>query len=138
MRRRQSPPRYQTLVWSYAEGARLHSYIYSTTSHSPYGLLHFPELLSSIPLYDPTLMLSPAPPLVIRSSAYRATRGYRTTSEEVGIALGPGYEVGDSSSAAAARLAGGLRVDYGFVATMDREIRRDPVSGWIWDHRLVG
>ncbi|GJZ48967.1 putative reverse transcriptase domain-containing protein [Tanacetum coccineum] len=24
------------------------------------------------------------------------------------------------------RLAGGLRVDYGFVATMDREIRRDP------------
>ncbi|GJV75533.1 hypothetical protein Tco_1507117 [Tanacetum coccineum] len=30
-----------------------------------------------------------------------------------------------SSSAAAARPAGGLRVDYGFVATMDREIRRD-------------
>ncbi|GKB30558.1 hypothetical protein Tco_0869959 [Tanacetum coccineum] len=35
-------------------------------------------------------------------------------------------EVGESSFAAAARLAGGLRVDYGFVATMDREIRRDP------------
>nr|GEZ41739.1 hypothetical protein [Tanacetum cinerariifolium] len=43
-----------------------------------------------------------------------------------GIALGPGYEVGESSSTAAARPAGGLRVDYGFVATMDREIRRDP------------
>ncbi|GJV98233.1 hypothetical protein Tco_1553485 [Tanacetum coccineum] len=31
-----------------------------------------------------------------------------------------------SSAAAAARPAGGLRADYGFVATMDREIRRDP------------
>ncbi|GJZ87011.1 hypothetical protein Tco_0658621 [Tanacetum coccineum] len=40
------------------------------------------------------------------------------------IALGPSYEVGESSSAAA-RPAGGLRADYGFVATMDREIRRD-------------
>ncbi|GJU98794.1 putative reverse transcriptase domain-containing protein [Tanacetum coccineum] len=33
-------------------------------------------------------------------------------------------EIGESSSAAA-RPAGGLWVDYGFVATMDREIRRD-------------
>nr|GFC64670.1 hypothetical protein [Tanacetum cinerariifolium] len=32
----------------------------------------------------------------------------------------------ESSSAAAARPAGGLRTDYGFVATMDREIMRDP------------
>ncbi|GJV03230.1 hypothetical protein Tco_1336799 [Tanacetum coccineum] len=46
--------------------------------------------------------------------------------KRLGIALGPRYKVGESSSAAAARLAGGLRVDYGFVATMDREIRRDP------------
>ncbi|GKE02181.1 hypothetical protein Tco_1390164 [Tanacetum coccineum] len=42
------------------------------------------------------------------------------------IALGLAYEVGERSSAAAARPAGGLRADYGFVATMDREIRRDP------------
>ncbi|GKF19356.1 hypothetical protein Tco_0067994, partial [Tanacetum coccineum] len=41
--------------------------------------------------------------------------------------LGPRYEVRESSAAAAAaRPAGGLRADYGFVATMDREIRRDP------------
>nr|GEZ82002.1 hypothetical protein [Tanacetum cinerariifolium] len=46
--------------------------------------------------------------------------------KRLGIALGPRYEVGESSSAAAARLAGGLRADYGFVATMDREIMRDP------------
>ncbi|GJS68195.1 hypothetical protein Tco_0682760 [Tanacetum coccineum] len=43
----------------------------------------------------------------------------------LGIALGPRYKVGESSSVAAARPAGGLRADYGFVATMDREIRRD-------------
>ncbi|GJS43408.1 hypothetical protein Tco_0568451 [Tanacetum coccineum] len=42
------------------------------------------------------------------------------------IALGPAYEVRESSSTAAARPAGGLRADYGFVATMDREIRRNP------------
>nr|GFC47863.1 hypothetical protein [Tanacetum cinerariifolium] len=33
------------------------------------------------------------------------------------IVLGPRYEVGDSSSAVAARLAGGFRADYSFVAT---------------------
>ncbi|GJR96277.1 putative reverse transcriptase domain-containing protein [Tanacetum coccineum] len=41
------------------------------------------------------------------------------------IALGSTYEVGESSSVAATRPAGGLRADYGFVATMDREIRLD-------------
>ncbi|GJX08964.1 hypothetical protein Tco_0198823 [Tanacetum coccineum] len=44
----------------------------------------------------------------------------------LGIARGPRYEVGESSSATAARPARGLRADYDFVATMDREIRRDP------------
>nr|GFC05571.1 hypothetical protein [Tanacetum cinerariifolium] len=46
--------------------------------------------------------------------------------KRLGIALGPRYEVKKSSSAAAARPAGGLRADYGFIATMDREIMRDP------------
>ncbi|GKC85040.1 hypothetical protein Tco_1140757 [Tanacetum coccineum] len=41
------------------------------------------------------------------------------------IALGPAYEVGESSSGTTAKLDGGLREDYGFVATMDREIRHD-------------
>ncbi|GKE52494.1 hypothetical protein Tco_1487650 [Tanacetum coccineum] len=44
----------------------------------------------------------------------------------LGLALGPGYEVGESSAAAAARPAGGFRADYGFIATMDRQVRRDP------------
>nr|GFD29442.1 hypothetical protein [Tanacetum cinerariifolium] len=42
------------------------------------------------------------------------------------IAIGPRYEVGESSSATAARLARGHRADYGFVATVDREIMCDP------------
>ncbi|GJV41231.1 hypothetical protein Tco_1419671 [Tanacetum coccineum] len=37
---------------------------------------------------------------------------------------GPRYEVGESSSAAAARPTGGCRADYRFVGTMDTEIRR--------------
>ncbi|GJS63884.1 hypothetical protein Tco_0678448 [Tanacetum coccineum] len=36
------------------------------------------------------------------------------------FALGPRYEFGESSSATATRPNGGLRADYGFVATMDR------------------
>ncbi|GJV56199.1 hypothetical protein Tco_1457204 [Tanacetum coccineum] len=35
------------------------------------------------------------------------------------------YEVGESSSAPATRPTGGFRTDYGFIATLDREIRRD-------------
>ncbi|GJW17467.1 hypothetical protein Tco_0024903 [Tanacetum coccineum] len=46
--------------------------------------------------------------------------------KRLGIVLGPRYKVGESSSAATARPSGGLRADYGFVATMDREIRHDP------------
>nr|GEZ88214.1 hypothetical protein [Tanacetum cinerariifolium] len=42
------------------------------------------------------------------------------------IALGPRYEVEESSSAAVAKPSRGLRADYGFVATVDREIMRDP------------
>nr|GFA25542.1 hypothetical protein [Tanacetum cinerariifolium] len=46
--------------------------------------------------------------------------------KRLGIAFGPGYEVGENSSAATARPARGIRADYGFVTTMDREIMRDP------------
>ncbi|GJW24627.1 putative reverse transcriptase domain-containing protein [Tanacetum coccineum] len=42
------------------------------------------------------------------------------------FAFGPRYEVGESSSAPATRPTGGFRPDYGFIATLDREIRRDP------------
>ncbi|GKD57334.1 hypothetical protein Tco_1290721, partial [Tanacetum coccineum] len=78
---------------------------------SPLPQIPFPPLpltpSPSLPLSPPLPVSAPPPASPIR------------------IALGPRYEVGESSSTAAARLAGGLRVDYGFIATMDREIRHD-------------
>nr|GFC56072.1 hypothetical protein [Tanacetum cinerariifolium] len=71
---------------------------------------------------------TPSPPLQPPSASRREDRPEVTLppQKRLGIALGPRYEVGESSSAAAARPVGGLRADYGFVATMDREIIRDP------------
>nr|GEY66475.1 retrovirus-related Pol polyprotein from transposon TNT 1-94 [Tanacetum cinerariifolium] len=112
--------------------------------------LPLPPILS-----PPSPILSPTPPpCLIRSLGYRAamirlrdeaastlppssqlpSASRREDRPEVtlpprkrlDIALGPRYEVGDSSSATAARPAGGFRADYGFVATVDREIMRDP------------
>ncbi|GJV83379.1 hypothetical protein Tco_1523277 [Tanacetum coccineum] len=42
------------------------------------------------------------------------------------IASGPRFEAGESSFAVAARSTRGFRADYGFVGTLDAEIRRDP------------
>ncbi|GJZ72752.1 putative reverse transcriptase domain-containing protein [Tanacetum coccineum] len=74
------------------------------------------------------------PPLHLLSTDRREDRPEVTLPprKRLGIALGPRYEIGESSSAAAARPAGGLRADYGFVATMDREtgvIRRERYAG---------
>ncbi|GKE35602.1 hypothetical protein Tco_1454924 [Tanacetum coccineum] len=67
------------------------------------------------------------PPLHLLSTDHREDRPEVTLppQKRLGIALGPRYKIGESSSATAARSARGLRVDYGFVATMDREIRHD-------------
>nr|GFC19584.1 hypothetical protein [Tanacetum cinerariifolium] len=95
---------------------------------------------SGIPPPLPISAHTSSPPLQLPSASHREDRPKVTLPprKRIGIALGPRYEVGESSSVAAARPAGGLRADYGFIATMDREIRRDPERGWIWDHRLVG
>ncbi|GKC13424.1 hypothetical protein Tco_1010206, partial [Tanacetum coccineum] len=83
---------------------------------------------SGIPPPLPISVLTSSPPLLLPFASHREDKPEVTLPprKRLGIALGPGNEVGESSSAAAARLAGGLRADYGFVATMDREIRRDP------------
>ncbi|GJX10193.1 hypothetical protein Tco_0200052 [Tanacetum coccineum] len=96
------------MIWLRAEA--------SSTSHS----LPLPPLS---PILVPTL----SPPLLLPSTNRRKDKPEVTLPprKRLGIALGPRYEVGESSSIAAARPAGGLRADYGFVATMDREIRRD-------------
>nr|GEZ72042.1 putative reverse transcriptase domain-containing protein [Tanacetum cinerariifolium] len=66
---------------------------------------------------------SHSPPLQLPSASRREDRPKVTLPprKKLGITLGPRYEVGESSSA-----AGGLRADYGFVATMEREIMRNP------------
>ncbi|GKB99482.1 hypothetical protein Tco_0985619, partial [Tanacetum coccineum] len=46
-------------------------------------------------------------------------------STPVASPLSPWYEVVESLSTTAARLARGLRADYGFLATMDREMKCD-------------
>nr|GEZ55175.1 retrotransposon Orf1 [Tanacetum cinerariifolium] len=58
---------------------------------------------------------SHSPPLQLPSASHREDRPEVTLPprKKLGIALGPGYEVGESSSAAAARLAGELlRADH--------------------------
>ncbi|GJX66867.1 hypothetical protein Tco_0302594 [Tanacetum coccineum] len=89
----------------------------------------------SLPLPPPIILShtrpdapsSGTPPLHLLSTDRRADRPEVTLPprKRLGIALGPRYEVGESSSAAAARPTGGLRADYGFVATMDRDIMQD-------------
>ncbi|GKE58959.1 hypothetical protein Tco_1498144 [Tanacetum coccineum] len=107
----------------------------ASTSHSL--SLPPPFILSPTRSDAPSLGIPPplpisvptsSPPLLLPYASRREDRPEVTLPprKRLGIALGPRYEVGESSSVAVARLARGLRADYGFVATMDREIRRDP------------
>ncbi|GKD03998.1 hypothetical protein Tco_1178972, partial [Tanacetum coccineum] len=90
----------------------------------------------SLPLPPPIILShtgpatpsSGTPPLHFLSTNRREYKPEVTLlpRKRLGIALGLVYEVGESSFAAADRPTGGLRADYIFVATMDREIRRDP------------
>nr|GFA03446.1 hypothetical protein [Tanacetum cinerariifolium] len=81
-----------------------------------------------IQLRDEAASTSHSPPLQLPSASRREDRPEVTLplQKRLDITLGPRYEVGESSSAAAARPVGGFRADYGFVATVDREIMRDP------------
>nr|GFC07920.1 hypothetical protein [Tanacetum cinerariifolium] len=72
-----------------------------------------------IRLRDEAASASHSPPLQLPSASRREDRPEVTlpSRNRLDIALGPRYEVGESSSAAAARPAGGFRADYSFVAT---------------------
>ncbi|GKD47413.1 hypothetical protein Tco_1272058, partial [Tanacetum coccineum] len=76
----------------------------------------------------PILLPTPSPPLLLPFTDYRARVSEATLSprKRLCIALGLRYEVGESSYASTARPTGSCRVDYGFVGTLDDEIRRDP------------
>ncbi|GJR63083.1 putative ribonuclease H-like domain-containing protein, partial [Tanacetum coccineum] len=76
----------------------------------------------------PTSAPTSFPPLSLPTDSHREGRPEVNLPPRMGLglALGLGYEVGESSATATARPAGGFRADYGFIATMDRQIRRDP------------
>ncbi|GJZ00690.1 hypothetical protein Tco_0518119, partial [Tanacetum coccineum] len=80
-----------------------------------------------IPPPLPILVPTSSPSLLLPSASHREDRPEVTLPprKRLCIALSPRYKVGESSSAAAARPVGGLRANYGIVATMDREIRCD-------------
>ncbi|GKE25055.1 hypothetical protein Tco_1436567, partial [Tanacetum coccineum] len=113
------------------------SYILASRSETPPS--GTPPL---IPIPAPTS----SPPLLLPSTDHRADRLEVCLPpwKRICISLGPRYEVGESLSAPAARPNRGFRVDYGFVATLDREIRRDPERdvgyGIIdtWDEMIEG
>ncbi|GJY26794.1 hypothetical protein Tco_0401520 [Tanacetum coccineum] len=67
-----------------------------------------------------------SPPLQLLSSDHRTDRPEITLPpwKRLGIDLGPRYEIGESSAVATTRPIRGRRADYGFVGTMDTEIRR--------------
>ncbi|GJT62287.1 hypothetical protein Tco_1005820 [Tanacetum coccineum] len=69
---------------------------------------------------------SPIRPLGYQAAMIRTDRPGITLppQKRLGIDIGPRYEIGESSAAAATRPVGGHRADYGFVGTMDTEIRR--------------
>ncbi|GJX21359.1 hypothetical protein Tco_0224036 [Tanacetum coccineum] len=79
-----------------------------------------PLLPIPLPTSSPPLLL---PSTICRAGVFEVTLPPR---KRLCIALGLRYEVGESSFAPTARPSGGFRADYGFVATLDDEIRRDP------------
>nr|GEW21726.1 hypothetical protein [Tanacetum cinerariifolium] len=86
----------------------------------------------SSPSRTPPLLPIPlhtsSPPLLLPSTDCRADvfKVALPPQKRLCISLGPRYEIGESSSAPTARSTRGFRADYGFVGTLDVEIRRDP------------
>nr|GFC07605.1 hypothetical protein [Tanacetum cinerariifolium] len=117
-------------AWTDLEVVRL--LVMSSPPASPLspGLHHRLRFLSiTTPILSPpSPVLSPAPPpSPIRFLGYRAAM-IRLRDEAASTSSPPLQlpSARESSSAAVARPAEGLRADYGFVATMDREIMRSP------------
>ncbi|GKD37396.1 hypothetical protein Tco_1257603 [Tanacetum coccineum] len=103
-------------------------------------------LPSGTPPLLPIPLPTPSPPLLLPSTNCRAGVFEVTLQprKRLCIVLGLRYDVGESLSAPTARPIRGFSADYGFVATLDDEIRRDPERevGYsitsTWDEMLVG
>ncbi|GKD51165.1 hypothetical protein Tco_1280141 [Tanacetum coccineum] len=76
----------------------------------------------------PISLATSSPPLILPSTDSRAdvSKVMLPPQKRLCIAHGPRYEIEESSSTPTARFTGGFRADYGFVGTLDTEIRRDP------------
>ncbi|GKB71952.1 hypothetical protein Tco_0933364, partial [Tanacetum coccineum] len=121
------------------------------SSPLPPILSPLPQILSPpLPVSSPPLPVSPTYPLGYRAAMIRLRAETPSTSYPLPLStppsgtppllpiplptpsppmlhhLCPRYEVGKSLSAPTARPTGGFRADYGFVGTLDDEIRRDP------------
>nr|GFA51745.1 hypothetical protein [Tanacetum cinerariifolium] len=96
-----------------------------TLLSSPLLQIPFPPLPASPPIL-PIPLPAASPPLQLLSSDRRADRPEVTLlpRKRLSIIHCLGYEVGESSVAAAARLIEGRRADYGFVDSVEAEIRR--------------
>ncbi|GKE84446.1 hypothetical protein Tco_1558188, partial [Tanacetum coccineum] len=82
---------------------------------------------SGTPPLLPISLPTSSPPLLLPSTDCRADvpEVMLPPRKRLCIDLGPKYVVGESSFAPTARPTGGFRADYGFVGTLDAEIRCD-------------
>ncbi|GKB99995.1 hypothetical protein Tco_0986132 [Tanacetum coccineum] len=83
---------------------------------------------SGTPPLLPIPLPTSSPPLLLPSTNYRADvpEVMLPPRKRLGIALGPRYEIGESSFVLTARPTRGFRANFGFVGTLDAEIRHDP------------
>ncbi|GJY97062.1 hypothetical protein Tco_0513972 [Tanacetum coccineum] len=81
---------------------------------------------SPLPLPSPPLP-PPSSPLLLPSTDRRANifEAVLPPRKRLCLAPGPRFEVEESSSAAVARPTGGYKAYYGFISTLDAELRRD-------------
>ncbi|GJV54762.1 hypothetical protein Tco_1455767 [Tanacetum coccineum] len=101
---------------------------------------------SGTPPLLPISLPTPSLPMLLPTTVCRAGVSEVTLPpwKRLCIALSLRYEVGKSSSAPTTRPTRGFRADYGFVATLDDEIRCDPERdvGYgitnTWDEMLMG
>ncbi|GKC85458.1 hypothetical protein Tco_1141175 [Tanacetum coccineum] len=105
-----------------------------TSYSSPLPQIPSPPLPvpSPLPVSPPPLPASPTYPLEYRAAMirFRAEAGVSEVmlppQKRLYITLGLRFEVGESSFAPTGRPTREFRRDYGFVATLEDEIRRDP------------
>nr|GEU30141.1 putative reverse transcriptase domain-containing protein [Tanacetum cinerariifolium] len=86
-----------------------------------------------LPVSSPPLLASPTYPLRYRAAMIRLRAETPSTYYPLPLSTPPSgtpprprFEFDESSSSPTTRPTGGFRADYGFVATLDDEIRRDP------------